>query len=454
MRGLRARLGEEVDAAGVGAFRALFGALMVFATARFVANGWVEEIYLAPDFHFTYLGFSWVRPLPSPWIYVQFGAMGLAAAMVMVGVATRRAAAVFFVLFTWTELIEKAAYLNHYYFVSLAALLLVAVPSDRALALGGPRGGDPDRGVVPRWVYVLLRAQVGLVYFYAGFAKLNADWLFRAEPLATWLQAYGHWPIIGGLLGQPVVAFAMSWAGAAFDLTIWAWLLWPRTRPWAYAAAVVFHVSVWVLFPIGVFSWVMLVAGTVFFDPSWPRRLVGRLRGCRRAAPPSASAPGGAARGRDAAPVPPLLVAALAGWIGMQAVLPLRHVLYPGPVNWTEEGFRFAWRVMLIEKTGAVEYRVEAADPPSSYRVYPREHLTPLQFRMLSTQPDMVLEYAHRLRDEALAAGHGSVAVYADAWVSFNGRPSQRFVDPDVDLAAERRSLCAASWIVPMSATR
>ena len=36
-------------------------------------------------------------------------------------------------------------------------------------------------------------------------------------------------------------------------------------------------------------------------------------------------------------------------FLGIQFLLPLRHLLYPGNVNWTEEGFRFAWRVMLVE---------------------------------------------------------------------------------------------------------
>ena len=36
----------------------------------------------------------------------------------------------------------------------------------------------------------------------------------------------------------------------------------------------------------------------------------------------------------------------------LQIVLPLRYLAYPGPILWTEEGYRFAWRVMLVEKVG------------------------------------------------------------------------------------------------------
>ncbi|HEY1099264.1 MAG TPA: HTTM domain-containing protein, partial [Myxococcota bacterium] len=124
-----------VDAASVAVFRAAFGLLMFVATLRFMARGWVDEILAAPSFHFTFSGFSWVRPLPQPWLDVQYVVMATAALCIGLGVRVRLAAGVFFVLFTWAELVEKAAYLNHYYFVSLVALLLTIVRTDQWCAL-------------------------------------------------------------------------------------------------------------------------------------------------------------------------------------------------------------------------------------------------------------------------------------------------------------------------------
>src|SRR5690349_3077816 len=118
-----ARLVRPVDAAGVGAFRLLFGLLMVAAVVRFVAKGWVRELYLAPTYHFTYLGFDWVRPFSATGMAVLFALMGTAALFIALGAFTRAAAAVFFVTFTYAELIDQATYLNHYYLVSLLALL-------------------------------------------------------------------------------------------------------------------------------------------------------------------------------------------------------------------------------------------------------------------------------------------------------------------------------------------
>src|SRR5688500_4324789 len=127
--GLRRTLERPLDPAGLAAFRVLFGLTMTLAVARFVSNGWVSELLVAPSYHFTYLGFDWVQPLPRQLMLAAFGVMGLCALSVAVGLFTRLSAAIFCALFTYAELIDKATYLNHYYLVTLLALLLVFVPS-------------------------------------------------------------------------------------------------------------------------------------------------------------------------------------------------------------------------------------------------------------------------------------------------------------------------------------
>lgn len=437
------------DASGIAAFRVLFGALMVFSVVRFWAYGWIDELYIAPAWHFSYLGFGWVKPWPGVGMYVHYAVMGVAALAVMLGARTRFAAAVFFVMFTYAELIEKSSYLNHYYFVSLAALLLVFVPTDSAWSVNAwrrrKRGEDCEESV-GRWAYLVLRSQVALVYFFAGFAKLNADWLFHAQPLRTWLLTYLELPVIGPFFGYAWVAFAMCWASAFYDLTIFAWLSHPKTRPWAYLVSIGFHVTVWLLFPIGVFSWVMLVSATLFFAPSWPRRLV-EVLAMRNVGVAGVTHAKSVFRQPVRARIGGVGVALAVVYIVVQVLVPLRFTLYPGNVNWTEEGFRFSWRVMLIEKTGQVEYEVRDADG-NQWHIYPRKEMTQLQYRMMSTQPDMIHEYALMIAERFAQEGRPGVRVYAHSWAALNGRPSQRMIDPEVDLAAERRSLGPARWIV------
>ena len=421
---LRAWLARPVDAASLAAFRLLFGLLLVIGTLRFAARGWISAMYVEPALHFHYWGFAWVRPWPGVGMYVHFAALGLAALWLAVGPRPRLAALVCFALFTYVELLDKAAYLNHYYLVSVVLLLLAALPSDA-------------RRPAPAWALYAMRLQIGLVYGFAGLAKLRGDWLLRGQPLRTWLAAHGDFPLLGPLFLRPETALVMSWAGAAFDLCVPFLLLHRRARPWAFAALLGFHGLTGALFPIGMFPWLMSASALIFFPPDWPRRLA------RALGRPGSGSPVPADR------TPRWLVCALALHFALQLLLPLRRHLYPGDHAWTEQGFRYAWHVMLVEKSGVVTYRVRDPATGREFRVHPEDALTAQQAKQMAIAPDMILEYAHHLADEFAARGLPGVEVRADAFVAYNGRPGARLIDPDVDLARERDGLAPQAWILP-----
>lgn len=427
---LLAAQAAPIDAAGLVAFRVGFGLLMFVGTLRFAARGWISALYVLPELHFHYWGFAWVRPLPPAGMLVVFALLALLSLAIAAGLAYRASVAAFFVLFTYVELIDKAAYLNHYYLVSVLALLMLVLP------LGRPRGGGLGPSLAPRWALSALRLQIGLVYVFAGLAKLRPDWLLHAEPLRTWLATRGDFPLLGPLFRLPETAHAMSWAGAAFDLAVPFLLLRPRTRPWAYLAVLGFHGLTGALFPIGMFPWLMACAALVFFPPDWPRALLHRLtsRTCPPQPAPRANFP------RPSAP----LTCALALHFAVQLALPLRRLAYPGDTAWTEEGFRFAWQVMLVDKAGAVTYRVRDPATGRERRIDPAPRLTALQAQQMAYQPDMILELAH-----LLAAENPGHEVRADAFVAYNGRANARLIDPAVDLAREVDGLAAKPWILP-----
>ena len=140
----------------------------------------------------------------------------------------------------------------------------------------------------------------------------------------------------------------------------------------------------------------------------------------------------------------------LAAHFAFQLLFPWRQFFYPGNPCWTEQGYRFAWHVMLIEKTDEVDFRVVDNATGKTWVVYPRERLSAFQHRMLTTQSDMILSYAHYLEDEWNEKGHPDVSVYADSWASLNGRPRQRLIDPEVVLSAQEEGWAHKTWIVPL----
>jgi vitamin K-dependent gamma-carboxylase len=417
---------KPVDSASVVAHRFFLGAILCVSSVRFLASGWVERCYETPTFFFHYYGFEWVRVLPAPWMHVAYGVLAVLAALFALGVVPRLAAALFFALFTYVELIDVTNYLNHYYLVSILMLLYACFPVRRG-------------ATIPAWVLYLLRAQVAIVYFYAAVAKMGPDWLVHGQPLGIWLASRGETPLIGPLLVLPYVPLLASWAGFLNDLLAPLLLSNRKTRPFGFAMVVVFHTITHLLFDIGIFPFLMIANATLFFDPAWPRRLplVRRAFG---------EGPSVGTWGRTWRAWAAVLVAT---HLAFQVLFPLRTFAYGGDVLWHEQGMRWSWRVMLRKKTGDVSFRVRTREFDREKVVPSTRYLTMLQHMEMVGQPDLILQLAHHVAGDLARRGHHDVEVRVDAFVSVNGRPAARLIDPAVDLARVGDSMREARYILP-----
>lgn len=429
MTAIEKRLAAPVPPASLVCFRAVFGTILFVATIRFLAEGRVAEHFIEPRHFFHYLGFKWVHPLPGIGMYLVYAAMAAAAIGIAVGFLYRLSVAIFGMLFVYAQLCDKTHYLNHYYLVVLLLALLLVAPLHAAGSLDARRRPSLRRSM-PVWALLALRAQLGLVYFFAGVAKLQPDWLVAGEPLRTWMAARG--------LPIELAPFA-SWVAAVFDLTIPFWLLWRRTRAAAYAVVVLFHVATALSFPIGIFPWMMIALTPIFFAPDWPERF-----GLRFGVPTEHSF---TARSRSTGRFALALVTA---HLAFQLALPLRALAYPGNVLWTEEGFRFSWRVMVMEKSGTAWFEIHDPDTDHIWELPATELYTRYQAAMMATQPDMLLEAAQTAAAEMRARGVRAPQVFVHAFASLGGRPSARLVDPHVDLAHEADGFAVKPWILPL----
>jgi hypothetical protein len=143
------------------------------------------------------------------------------------------------------------------------------------------------------------------------------------------------------------------------------------------------------------------------------------------------------------------VVAGLTLYVTIQLLVPLRHLLYPGDVTWTEEGHRFSWRMLLREKEQRVEFELTAPSTGLHRRLDARQFVTAWQYEGMEGRPDMILQLAHYVAERARQQGHPDVEVRVHALTSLNGRPAQDQIDPRVNLAAQPRSVLPAAWIVP-----
>jgi len=378
-------LSGAVSGASLAAFRIVFGIAIAWSMFAYLqpvgGTNLAGAVYSHVGWLFSYPGFSWVKPLPEPWIHWHFLVTGVAGLFLAMGLFYRAATAAVFLGYTWYFLLDQTYFNNHYYLISLLAFLMIGMPADRCWALRWPHRSTDGR--VPYWCVFLLRAQFLIVYLYASIAKFNADWL-TGEPMIatgrTLLETAERWVPLPASLEAIHVSLALAWTGLVFDMLIGFLLLLPRTRLLAVAMLGVFHGINQLTLPIGVFPFLGFTGSLIFLDPSWPVQL-GRWLRAPKWIPPDPNwcrwgavmVPGlGALLGwrlpedsanNDRSVKPTRLVTGLvAAWLVFQVVAPLRHLFIPGDASWTEEGQMFAWRMMLRQKTsGHITLHVEDA---------------------------------------------------------------------------------------------
>jgi len=457
---------KPVDISFLIFFRVVFGGIMLWEVYRYFTHNWISRYYIEPTVYFTYYGFSWVKPWPGKGMYVHFFILGVLAVCILLGFFYRIAATLFFLGFTYVFLLDQTRYLNHFYLVSLISFLLIFLPAERALSIDSLLRPKIRSDTVPAWTLWLLRVQVGIAYFFGGIAKLNSDW-FRGEPMRTWLRPLTNLPLFGPLFQKEWVVYNFVIGGLLLDLFVVPLLLWRRTRPYAFLAAILFNLLNALIFQIGIFPWFMLGATLIFFPPDLMRRI---LRGVVRAfaSPDSpAATPVGPPESRgplDSVPIgyvaatcaslswrQKAVAVVLTTYLAVQLILPIRHYAYPGNVSWTEEGHNFSWHMKLRAKKADALFTVTHPASQQTWTIDPREHLESRQLAKMATHPDMILQFSHYLAAQKRREGYENVEVRARVMASLNGRKPQLLIDPTADLAKERLSLLPARWILPLT---
>ena len=436
------------ESATLAFFRLAFGFMMVCSLIRFASFNWIEEFYIKPQFHFTYYGFSWVKSL-GIYTYLLFIICGVSAIFVTIGYKYRLAIIIFFLSFTYIELIDKTTYLNHYYFVSVISFIMIFLPANAYFSVDAYKNPRIGFQKIPSWNIDILKLLLGIVYFYAGLAKLNSDWLFSAMPLKIWLPNNIDLPIIGSLLNENWVHFAFSWIGMIYDLGIVFLLLYKRTRIFAFVIVIIFHILTRILFPIGVFPYIMIISTLVFFDANFHKKCLLYIANLLKINVEIFENINQKIENNSR--FYNLKIAVIIIFISFQIFFPFRYFLYKDELFWTEEGFRFSWRVMIMEKAGYTQFTVKDVFSKKEIQVNNGKFLTKFQEKQMSFQPDFILEYAHFLADYYKKNGFKKPEIYVESYVALNGRLSQKYINQKINLANEYESFQPKTWILPFN---
>lgn len=416
-------LSRPIDKAILIYFRICTGLLMSQELINSILIGKFRE-YTDPQFHFTYQFFPWISPWPYHGMLIHYLVTIFAGFMVAAGIFYRFFAVILFLGQSSLFLMEMSEYINHHYLYCLLSFWMIFLPLK-----------NDERSTAPAWTLYLILFHMALAYFFGGIAKLNSDWL-NGTPMDLFLAVRTHLPL-GTLYSQSWAPLFFSYGGVVFDLLIVPMLLFPKTRKAGLIASIIFHISNVMMFGLSTFPWFSLVLTTMFFDPSWPRKI------------PYFNQFIAPTKEEETSPVGPILTALLAVYVMVHVVLPFRHfVLYPGNPDWTEEGHMFSWRMMLRSKSGKVYFTVQ--NGKQKRIIFPKEYLTQRQIKDLLGNPDMILQFSHFLRDKFQMEWKMPVEVYASSRVSLNGRPATEIIKPGTNLAKEERSIKPYQWVLPM----
>ncbi|MGR3811719.1 HTTM domain-containing protein [Jiulongibacter sp. NS-SX5] len=427
-------------------FRIVFGLLVFVSTLRFIYLGWIDLHFIDTKVQFKYFGFHWVPLLSFFWIYVFHGLLLLSSLCVAIGLFYRISTVFLFFTFTYLELVDITYYLNHYYFVSLVAGLLIFLPAHRWLSIDAWRNPAIRTNKVKAWTINILKFQIAIVYIYAGLAKINYTWLIEALPLKIWLPANDKIPILGGLFANSLSPYVFSWAGMLYDTFIVFFLIFRPTRFYAYILVILFHTMVGILFQIGIFPLVMIGVTLIFFSDEWHERWQRRVNKAFDLKDNSERVTEFVIqKTRFNKGIRDVLIGF---FVMFQLVFPWRYLLYPGDLFWNEEGYRFSWRVMLMEKAGTATFYVKDSQTGREGIVDNQEFLNSHQEKQMSFQPDLILQYAHFLGDHYEQEGLYKPEVRVEAYVTLNAQPSRLLIDPNLNLMEVQDSWSHKEWIL------
>ena len=437
---------KHVDNTGIVLWRVAFGALITIQAFGEIALGSVRRNFVEPIFTFNFIGLDFLQPLPGNWMYFYFALMGIFGVLVTIGYRYRFSMFCYALMWSCVYLMQKTSYNNHYYLMMLLCWFMVFIPANGWWSLDAKRNPKTASNSVPRWTYVLLIFHIWIVYTYASIAKLYPDWIDGIATGQFMLGKKDYW-LIGDLLQQKWIHYTMAYFGIFFDLLIVPLMLWKRTRVLGFWISVFFHMFNSIVFQIGIFPYMSMAFAFFFFSSeTLVRRIVNPLRWL---IPKKTIYLG------EKIEVPsykPAFITLFSIYFLIQIGLPLRHWAFTDDVLWTEEGHRLAWRMMLRSKNGLLTVYVEekGTGMRRNYNLAPL--LSKKQRRSVKTKADLIWQLAQKIR-EIEAKNGKDVSVYVVSRVRVNGGTYYPFIDPKVDLAAEKwHHFQHHDWILPSPA--
>lgn len=413
---------QPVDNAPLIIFRIFFGFLFACESFGAIATGWVRLNMVDVKFTFSHIYMDFLQVLVGPQMYVYFFVMGLTSLAVMLGYRYKWSMPLLTLLWAGTYFLQKTSYNNHYYLLMIICVYMCFLPAASYKSLDVKANRVKEELAMPlyfNWIFIF---QVSVLYVYGTIAKFYPDWLDGTFTEIMY-QSANIPDFFKTIFTQKEFYLIIAYLGIIFDGLIVPALLWKRTRTLALIASFIFHLFNSVTLHIGIFPYFALTFALFFYPSDQIRRIFLKkkpiLEQKENFTTPQLSKP---------------VLGFLAVFMFIQFALPLRQHFIEGDILWTDEAHRLSWRMMLRSRGGYTNFIVEDKNTKERSIYNTEGVLSRKQEARLSTS-DMIWQMAQYIKKEYAAKGI-DVAVYADSWVSVNGREYSRYIDENVDLAS------------------
>lgn len=430
---------EPVNAIGIDLFRRVFALFLIIQIYSFYSANIINYTFVLNQIRIPFDFAAWIPLLPGKMMNLVLFAELLGALLLFTNKYARFGAFIYFISFGYLLVVDISYYNNHFYFILLLCLFFVFyTPVKIGNAI-----------LVPKIILHLFQFQVIVVYFFAGVVKLNADWLINLEPMGEMMRNTGfNW-------SKPMLYF-YAYAGTLFDLFIGFALLYPKLLKPAVIFNILFHVSNFIMFEsgknkdIGIFPFLMISTNLFFINAdklqNW---LVTNI---------SFFAPKAEKKSKSTVAVNFNVSANQKKWainftivyVLIQLFLPFRHYLTPGDVDWTSEGFYFAWRLKVRSKVSSAVIKLKDGPNGELVTVNPYKFLNTLQYQAVCDDPAGMYSFVQQLKKKGPSLGVNQPLFYLTWYSSMNSHPKQLVVDSTVEFGSLKHKLFGGdAWIIP-----
>jgi vitamin K-dependent gamma-carboxylase len=423
------KLGQQIDGTSIAVFRIGFGLIMLWELIYFLRMDFVKVFLIEPKVQFSYEFLLFLKPLPKPILDILIVVLMVCCLFIIIGRFYRKAMIVFCIGFSYLFFLDKAYYNNHLYLICLLSFLLILIPADNKLSF---RKNDSElKKPTQYWHLLILRLQLVIVFFFGGVAKLNYDWLVSNQPVRAILENKANHSFLGDVLTSDFTIYFFSYGGLLFDLLIPFLLFIPKTRILAVLCALLFNIlNAWLFNDINIFPYFMMLSLVLFLEPNKVARFINlKLFGKQSETPIS----------KKVINVKKPILILMAIYFLIQGLLPFRHLLYEGNVDWTGAGQRFAWRMKIQHRTlEKMEFKVLDMKKKVIIPVEVRNYgLNQDQLNLMAYDPVSIVQFAKFIKKHCREnKGIDDVQVQSEIIVSFNGRKTQPIFDKSVDLSS------------------